>query len=213
MKKVKNQINSNQLTLLQDMIESAVDEIIKNNLKKWLKKCIEDSNIEFKDAIKLFNEAYIEKLLSEMKIPLSVREAWGKILIAVRTNNLDSISKEVIDELKKYPNYNPINLALIENFSKEIAQLNETGRTYLLRLREAYLGMTPLDNYNYTQNNSYQFKFRLGNCIFGLDRLGLNMPDQNKPWKNKLYFGDNLDILSDDSSDSIEDSDIFNYEW
>ena len=139
-------LNTIQRQILRQLVDIAVDNVINKNTIQWLKQCMTPCAITQEDLLKSFDPDYLQSIKDCKGVARNVRNAW--IVFANWVNNLTSeIPNDSIELLKKHPNYNPYNLADLKQFETRCAEANvdENKTLFLLRLRELYFEMTPVD--------------------------------------------------------------------
>jgi DNA segregation ATPase FtsK/SpoIIIE-like protein len=162
-------LNQTQRNTLRFAIKTAVDGIIDAGLVDQLENCIAPNQLTMIEAIKVFDETYLNSLIQNRKIPAEIRAAWEQLKQLIE--NGQNLNPDLLKTLQSQANHDPSKLADLQVFQQKIESLPESPRNYLIRLREAFLEMTPLNEYCYGPNYR-SFQFRIGTVPFNLNQFG-----------------------------------------
>jgi hypothetical protein len=181
--------NITQRKTLAEVIRYCTEEILENpRSAEFLLKTVEPALPNEQKSIEYLRSQknLMQKALTTIDIPPAVTSIWKGIL-----NQLDDpkattfgVSTKDLSELRKFPNYDPFKMAEIVRFeellngngtflcnSLQPLGIPEKDIEQLIRLRELYLEMTPLQEYQYGESYT-QFRFRIGKIPLNLHQLG-----------------------------------------
>ncbi|MDF2867880.1 MAG: ras-related protein Rab-37-like isoform [Gammaproteobacteria bacterium] len=174
-------LNTTQRKILIEAINTAIDTILviqsDDDYSKFLAAATKSVKITSRNLAEHINIAALEEFITtDIKIPNPVREQL--LIVKEALTNGTDIPVESLQFLVQHPNYNPINLADIERYSKKLQQANIPQNIYemLMRIRETYLEMTPIGEYSYGYST---FQYRIGTVPFNLNNCG-PMPESEE---------------------------------
>ena len=155
-------LNTSQRQILRQLVDIAVDEIIDQNTIVWLKRCIEPCKISREDCFTLFEKEYLDSISECSKVGHEIRHAWRTVARSI-IGRSEELPRDAMQLLEQHANYNPYNLADLKQLEVNLISQNipTNKATFLLRLRELFLEMTPMDDYQYGRLY-ISFHYRLG---------------------------------------------------
>jgi hypothetical protein len=165
-------LNSTQFETLNGVIRPYVDMLIQSNFTEELKKIIVPVGLTVDEVLKKLklNKKLINGLAEAVNIPVAIRADWRILIHNINSNNR-IIPAEILNSLKRYPNYNPFYIAAMKQYEESLILCDASTKSALISLRELYLEMTPLHEYKYGTNYN-TFSFRIGNVPFNLEQFG-----------------------------------------
>ena len=167
-------LNETQRCTIRATLKVAVDALLENKQAEWLSRCITPLNLSIEEMIKILKEKpelflYITRASN---FPENLINIWEILIKHIQYN--EDIPAHIFTKFKDNANnYNPFYIAEMEQFEQAVQHL-EDSKSYLVRLREAYLEMTLIQPFSYGEGYR-TFYFRIGNVPFNLDQQG-SMP-------------------------------------
>lgn len=165
-------LNLTQRRTLREILKNSIDEMLEKKLNQYLPLLIAPINLTLPQMIAIlqFYPDLVNGLQASRNVPKEVRTDFGEL-----TRQLGSASPNIPDDLlkrlKAYPNYDPFYIAAMQKFEDTVRGLDNAAKIILIRLRELYFEMTPLQSHRYTVDAPF-FRFRIGQVPFNLDSFG-----------------------------------------
>lgn len=179
-------LNTTQRKILRDVFRESVDGIMEDRGIEYKQKCellnfiLSNDHPSIQETITILkhNIVLVDHILEATnQIPAEIRGHWRAIKLILETDH-PTLSPELLNELKKVPNYNPILVASMKKFEdkiKNVSNISEAAKLTLIRLRELYLEMSPMQSYNYGEGYR-TFHFRIGNFPLNIQKYSDEPP-------------------------------------
>jgi ankyrin repeat protein len=170
-------LNALQRETLFDIVTGAIDSILDSPIEYKIKmECLQNITTglpTLDQVIKILhdNPNLVRGLAEQTNIPAKVRGCWAEFLKHLSQNH--PMPEALLKELREINNYNPFYIAAMKMFEDYVGGVPALApiKIELIRLREIYLEMTPLNTYSYGEQY-FEFSFRIGNIPLNLDHYG-----------------------------------------
>lgn len=166
-------LNNFQKIILKKNLQDYVEKLIEQNQTEWLAQVIKPVNLDQAVVVSILkrNLDTLADIQKAINVPSEVATQIKQLMDSLQQPN-PTIPQTVLEMLKRYPNYNPFNIAAVKQFEEETKSLKEKTRQLLIYLRKLYLEVTLAIGYPYRRD---LFKFRVSMIPLNLDKFGDNL--------------------------------------
>jgi hypothetical protein len=168
-------LTDEQRTLIKNNLNLLTDTIIKCHHIQAICNCFNFSRPTIEQAKKYLSINYVKKLSEDFTVPDDIKKNWE--IFFNELNDANKYNETALNILSKEPNYDPIKIVIMARVTDNIVRMQGFKKYHglygfayaILRLTEAFLGMSQMKFYKYGDNYA-QYRKRISTQPFFLDR-------------------------------------------